>query len=336
MTIQTSAQDLLFSRKRPGLGFGGCEPVSFGTGRLALTLRPMAADMAAAKISDPVFLHLSYAGRLQPLCFSAGTLKLMVQRLEPMLAWERLPPEGMAAVVEHLFAGVFEAAENQCGQPLALLAITSEAPADFMPNWGFDISWNGLTAHAALKADAEVHASLLRWAALLPRRSLRHLPAWVAIRRASAEVTLSQIRALKPGDGILLGLQSPDMAVAVTEERYAAHCIIRSEGAVLGERLLAPILGSKRHFMANDLDDTDVNDKQISGLSDIPIRLVFEAGRLELPLRDLESLGEGHVFPLERPLTDAVDIVANGHVIGRGEMIMVDGLSAVRVTALQR
>ncbi len=69
-------------------------------------------------------------------------------------------------------------------------------------------------------------------------------------------------------------------------------------------------------------------------VGDIPIRLVFDAGRIEVPLSELEGLGVGHVFDVGRHPSSNVDIVAQGRIIGRGEVITVEGLTAVRVTAL--
>ena len=87
--------------------------------------------------------------------------------------------------------------------------------------------------------------------------------------------------------------------------------------------------------MVNEQIDAEFHgDPQPLSIADIPIKLVFEAGRVELPLGRLEALGEGHVFPLDRPFDETVDIVAQGRIIGRGEIVTLDGFAAVRITAL--
>jgi len=71
-----------------------------------------------------------------------------------------------------------------------------------------------------------------------------------------------------------------------------------------------------------------------SELDSLPLRVVFEMGRLEMSLSEVRQLAPGMTLPLARPLDDVVDIVVNGRRIGRGSLVRVgDGLG-VRVTRL--
>lgn len=69
-------------------------------------------------------------------------------------------------------------------------------------------------------------------------------------------------------------------------------------------------------------------------LEDIPIRLSFELGRIELGLRDLRALGPGTVLPLSRPLAELVEITANGRRIGMGRLVEVGAGVAVQIVRL--
>lgn len=71
-------------------------------------------------------------------------------------------------------------------------------------------------------------------------------------------------------------------------------------------------------------------------LDDIRIRVVFELGRIELPLGSVETLGEGHVFDLGKPQSGAIDIIAGGRRIGTGSLVKVGDGVGVRVGKLQR
>jgi len=71
-----------------------------------------------------------------------------------------------------------------------------------------------------------------------------------------------------------------------------------------------------------------------SELDSLPLRVVFEMGRLEMSLSEVRQLAPGMTLPLARPLDDVVDIVVNGRRIGRGSLVRVgDGLG-VRVSRL--
>lgn len=58
-----------------------------------------------------------------------------------------------------------------------------------------------------------------------------------------------------------------------------------------------------------------------------PLRLVCEFGRLELSLGELRELDQGSVLPLSRPEDEAVDLVVNGRILGKGRVVKIgDGL----------
>ncbi len=69
-------------------------------------------------------------------------------------------------------------------------------------------------------------------------------------------------------------------------------------------------------------------------LDDLPVRLVFEAGRVEFSLGELQRLAPGALVPLGRPVDEPIDIMANGRRLGRGTLVQIgDGLG-VRIVSL--
>ena len=81
--------------------------------------------------------------------------------------------------------------------------------------------------------------------------------------------------------------------------------------------------------MSNAIESGDAAD-----LDELPVRLSFELGRLELPLAEGAVLGVGHVFELAREETQPVDIVANGRRIGRGRIVTVAGSIGVQIVRI--
>ena len=71
-----------------------------------------------------------------------------------------------------------------------------------------------------------------------------------------------------------------------------------------------------------------------AAFDDLPIKLVFELGRLDVPLGQLQDIGPGHVFELDRPLGEAVEIHAAGRRIGQGEVVRIEDQIGVRITRL--
>lgn len=69
-------------------------------------------------------------------------------------------------------------------------------------------------------------------------------------------------------------------------------------------------------------------------LYDVPVRLTVEVGRARLPLGDLIRLGPGSLVELDREAHEAADILVNGKVVARGEVVTIGEHYGVRITSL--
>jgi flagellar motor switch protein FliN/FliY len=65
-------------------------------------------------------------------------------------------------------------------------------------------------------------------------------------------------------------------------------------------------------------------------LENIEVRMTVEVGRTEITIRDLLRLSEGSVVELDRLAGDPLDILINGTMIARGEVVMVGERFGVR------
>lgn len=82
------------------------------------------------------------------------------------------------------------------------------------------------------------------------------------------------------------------------------------------------------------MDNQLPNNHQVSSLEDVPLCLVCEVGRLEMPLDSVRQLGEGSILKIKGDREEVVQVMMNGQKIARGELIKVgDGLG-VRLTKL--
>ena len=66
-------------------------------------------------------------------------------------------------------------------------------------------------------------------------------------------------------------------------------------------------------------------------IADVPIRLSVQVGSTSMKLSDLVELVEGSIVELDRHTHELLDIMANGTLIARGEVVMVNGRFGVRV-----
>lgn len=66
-------------------------------------------------------------------------------------------------------------------------------------------------------------------------------------------------------------------------------------------------------------------------LADIPVRLSVEVGSTAIKLAELMDLSEGSVVELDRQAHELLDIMANGTLIAKGEVVTVNGRFGIRV-----
>lgn len=74
--------------------------------------------------------------------------------------------------------------------------------------------------------------------------------------------------------------------------------------------------------------------RELGLLADVQVELAVELGRVKLPLRDLLALGPGAVLELDRAADAPVDVLVNGCLVARGEVVVIDGDFGVRVTSV--
>lgn len=73
---------------------------------------------------------------------------------------------------------------------------------------------------------------------------------------------------------------------------------------------------------------------QLGTLDDVELDLHIELGRAELLIDEVLSLKEGAVVPLDKMAGDPVDIVVNGRLLARGEVLVLNDNFCVRVAEI--
>jgi flagellar motor switch protein FliN/FliY len=75
--------------------------------------------------------------------------------------------------------------------------------------------------------------------------------------------------------------------------------------------------------------------EHISGLDlimDVPLRVTVELGRTRMQIRDVLDLGKGSVVELDKLVGEPVDMLVNGKLIAKGEVVVIDENFGIRVT----
>jgi len=69
-------------------------------------------------------------------------------------------------------------------------------------------------------------------------------------------------------------------------------------------------------------------------LENIEVELTVVVGSAEMKIRDLPRLNEGSVIELDRLAGDPLDILANGTIIAKGEVVMVGERFGIRFSEI--
>lgn len=67
---------------------------------------------------------------------------------------------------------------------------------------------------------------------------------------------------------------------------------------------------------------------------DIPLEVTVELGRTRLLIRDILDLGTGSIIELDKIAGEPVDLFANGLLVARGEVVVIEDNFGVRVTEI--
>ena len=80
--------------------------------------------------------------------------------------------------------------------------------------------------------------------------------------------------------------------------------------------------------------DQVAGNGRIDMLLDVPLQVSVELGRTVEDIRQIMSLGTGSVIELDRQAGEPVDVLVNGKLLARGEVVVVDENFAVRITEI--
>lgn len=77
-------------------------------------------------------------------------------------------------------------------------------------------------------------------------------------------------------------------------------------------------------------DDLKTSSEGLRLLENIGVKLTVEVGRAEMTIRELLRLSEGSVIELDRLAGDPLDVLVNGTLIAKGEVVMVGERFGIR------
>ena len=153
-----------------------------------------------------------------------------------------------------------------------------------------------------------------------------------AARRAAT--AQAEQRSASRGDAFGTGGGGPAQLLQQAEDQLAA-ALATDLGRPKGPR---PELGPPQEYLYSEFGGPAADAASpafpIAALQDVELDLRIELGRTELLIEEVLQLREGTVVPLDKLAGDPVDILVNGRLIARGEVLVLNDNFCVRVAEI--
>lgn len=93
-----------------------------------------------------------------------------------------------------------------------------------------------------------------------------------------------------------------------------------------------PVNVQPAQFQSFEEDVLGFDSNNIGLLMDVPLQISVELGRTTKKIREILEFGQGSIIELDKLAGEPVDILVNGRVIAKGEVVVIDESFGVRIT----
>lgn len=86
--------------------------------------------------------------------------------------------------------------------------------------------------------------------------------------------------------------------------------------------------------VAQKAAELGIDDNNLELIMSVPVQITVELGKTKKKIKDIAELTVGNIVELNRQAGDQVDVVANGRLIAKGDVVVVDDNYSVRITEI--
>ncbi len=164
----------------------------------------------------------------------------------------------------------------------------------------------------------------------------------------AAPMNLAECTAVKMGlkmqgvaDSSMLFLVPADLAKAISEKASSAAQPEPAPAAETGPQPAGQAAASANTAQFANFSQpmamsshSSATPGNINMLLDIQLQVAIELGRTEMSIKRILELGPGAIIELDRMAGEPVDLLVNGKVVAKGEVVVVDENFGIRVVSL--
>lgn len=94
-----------------------------------------------------------------------------------------------------------------------------------------------------------------------------------------------------------------------------------------------PAMGAKDTIVAPSVARTEF-DSSMEVLLDVPLEISVELGRVKMMVREVLDLGTGSIIEVDKAAGEPVDVMVNGRLVAKGEVVVIEDNFGVRITEI--
>lgn len=297
-------------------------------------------------IADPdataieLLLGLGEEGDASAIRLHLPTQALHVLGVPVALDLQTLPG---AMLLELALLSLIEPLEHLTGQtirfidradPAHAVLAAQPCPLHLAARVALDGSSMPVVLHLSVKAGEQI-AQWLDQHAPPAFHALTGLRLWLAVKAGEAELSISELCSLNPGDVVMLDPWPTAQVRLVVNHRLYARAA--QHGTTLKLLETPMCINFPKEFsvsQAPTMSEAPHGQSLDSCLDELPLKMVCQAGSVELTLAQLRELGEGSLLSFTEQRHDSVDLMVNGRRIGQGQLVRIGPGLGVRVLSI--
>ncbi|MEO1308436.1 MAG: FliM/FliN family flagellar motor switch protein [Pseudomonadota bacterium] len=283
-------------------------------------------DAPRSPAEETPWLQLALNGGLAAIQIPWGTARQIAGT-----SVEAAEPQDIALVLEDSMAQVLDAVEAQTGLAFRFQRMEAVSPA--LPvHTTLNLhgkAKGGRLIQMRLPVALSIEAADALTKALEPRRTPREDLPGLGLR-VSHEIgwtvlPFAVFQHLDVGDAFEMP-SDPSPGWVFIEESLRAQ--VRRDANTLILQAPFEIAKVQGECTMSELQDETARKATVD---EIDVRLSFRAGEKQLSIRELSTLAPGAIIETTDPASLEVDILANGRIVGAGELIDVGGRRAIQI-----
>lgn len=148
------------------------------------------------------------------------------------------------------------------------------------------------------------------------------------LNNESANVVVEEKPVAKKADSAPRAPQQPAAAAPMQQQTYSEPEYSNQSANTYQN----PVNVQKVEFEPFDKTEKIVYNENINMIQEIPVEITVELGRTRRKISEILEYGPGTIVELDKLVGEALEIYANGRIIAKGEVVVIDDNFGIRIT----